>query len=453
MLRIWSFVIIFLLASCSDKEKEYDKTKAVSAFAAIDPIKLDPALENVVITLPKQQANSSWGVVGGVSGSSQNQQIENFSKNFALTKSFFSFAKPSVTLDQSSAFWSFYSGEFDDHFVFAPIIKENKLFFLNTGGVLVAYDLKANEKIWKTRIFKKLYLKNYQTPKIGYGDGKIFAIAGINKIAVVNEVDGQVIWRKDISSIPVSSPVYDENLVYVSTNDNKLYVFDAQTGEMQWVHSGILRPTAIFGAADPVIYKDIIVVSYSSGEIYALNKKTGEALWSQEFNLSRATNSDFYLNDIDATPIAKDDVVYGIGNGGLMMAIDVKTGDYLWKKEIAGIVDFWLAGDFLYLINNDNKLLAISKKTGGIKWISQLPNLEKEKKPQSKILYNGVIMIGDRLVISSLRGELLIASPLDGKIEKTFEVKKKISHAPIVVDGKIYLHRIGKYTIDVIAIE
>lgn len=82
-----------------------------------------------------------------------------------------------------------------------------------------------------------------------------------------------------------------------------------------------------------------------------------------------------------------------------------------------------------------------------------MPNLETDDKPQSKIHYNAVVMMGGKLVISSLRGELIVVSPLDGKIEKTFELGKKISHAPIIVDRKIYLHRIGKYTIDIIAIE
>ena len=90
-LKFFFLISALLLSSCSDKDKEYDKTKAVSAFAAIDPIKLDPTLEKFVITLPTQQKNNSWGIIGGTSGSAQNQQIENFAKNFAMQKSFFSF--------------------------------------------------------------------------------------------------------------------------------------------------------------------------------------------------------------------------------------------------------------------------------------------------------------------------------------------------------------------------
>jgi len=196
-----------------------------------------------------------------------------------------------------------------------------------------------------------------------------------------------------------------------------------------------------------------LLVSYSSGEIYALKKQTGDAVWSQDLNISKATSSDFYLNDIDATPLVKDGIVYAIGNGGLTAAIRLKDGNFLWKKQIAGIVDFWAAGEFLFMIDNSDKLLAVSKKTGGIKWISQFPELKKPGKPQTKIFYSGLVMAGDKLLISRADGQLLIASPFDGKIEKTFEIKKKISHSPVVVNGKIYLHSIGKYTIDLIEIQ
>lgn len=443
------FCAVLLIISC-DKDQEYDKVKAVSVFAAIDPIHLDKTLEKTEIKLPQQKNNKFWSG----SASLENQTIENFEKKFSLVeKGFFGKKTQEISLHKSSQTWFFYSGSLKDHFIFTPIIKDGKIFILDTSGMLIARDLKTEKKIWKSQIFKSNFLKNYKTPKISYADGKIFAIAGANKIAAVNEVDGKVLWEKDLASIPLSTPISDGNFVYVATNDNKLYAFKAASGDLEWVQSGIARATAIFGASDPVISKDFVIVSYSSGEIYAVKKTTGEPVWSQDLNLSKATNSDFYLNDIDATPLVKDGMIYAIGNGGLMMALNAKDGNYSWKKQIAGIVDFWGAGDFLFVINNDDKLLAVSKKTGGIKWISQLPDLQKKGKPQTKIIYSGVVMAGDKLLISRADGKLLIASPFDGKIEKTLEVDKKLSHSPVVVDGKIYLHAIGRYVIDLIEIE
>jgi outer membrane protein assembly factor BamB len=475
--RFLVFFLLILAFSACDKDEKYDQAKAVSAFAIVDVIKIDPELEKVEVKLPKQQLNDFWSG----SSSESNQRIENFafpnptfggdcSVGAVLESSCMSKYTPVLHFDppsnpslkaglekslskKSSPAWSFYSGSLADHFTFSPIIKNDQAFILDTSGELRAIDLRTENQIWKSQIFEKKFLKNYRTPKIGYSTGKIFATAGINRIVAANESDGKILWARDISSIPVSAPISDGNLVYITSNDNKLYALAASDGELQWFHSGISRSTAIFGAADPVIFKNSLIVSYSSGEIYALDKKTGEPLWSQNLNLSKATNSDFYLNDIDATPLAKDGVIYSIGNGGWMMAIAAKTGDYLWKKEIAGITDFWLAGEFLFTINNDNKLLAIHKKTGGVKWISQLPNFEKEKKPETKIIYSGVIMAGDKLLISSTRGEILTVSPFDGKIEKIFDVGQKIFHSPIVVEDKIYLHSIGKFTINLFEIQ
>jgi len=449
MRNFFALITLFCVLAACDKEKEYDKSKAISAFIAVDPIKLDPALEKVEIKIPAAQKNNFWSG----SAAAQNQRIENFAKDFSeIEKGWFS-KKREISLDKSSFAWLFYAGNIRDHFVFSPVIKDGKVFILDTSGALLAKDLASDKKIWSKRIFARKILKNYKAPRLGSCQNKLIATAGVNKVAAVNEADGEIIWSKEISSITISNPVCDEKFVYIASNDNKLYAFDLESGELNWVQSGINRSTTIFGAADPVLWKDFVIVSYSSGEIYGVKKSNGQAMWSQDLNFSKAVNSDFYLNDIDATPFVKDGMVYAIGNGGLMMAIEVKNGNFLWRKRIAGIVDFWGAGDFLFVINNDDKLLAISKKTGGIKWISQLPDFKEAKKPETKFIYSGVVMAGGKLVISRSDGELLIASPFDGKIEKTISLKKKITHAPVVIDDKIYLHSIGKWVIDLIELQ
>lgn len=441
-------ILSLFLSSCSDKKDDYDKKKAISAFAIIDTLKVDKALKDVPVILPKQQKNNIWNGAG----SNTNQRIENLSKNFLKKSGFFSNVEK-ISLKETSQIWSNFSYTSDDDFVFSPIIKDNKIFLLNASGLLSCYDINSKKRLWKSRIFAYKFLKNYQSPKIFYADNKIFAVAGVNKITAANAVNGNLLWSKDISSIPVSTPISDGKSVFVTTNDNKLYALNAEDGELQWVSSAILRTTAIFGAADPVLYNDQIIASFSSGEIYAIKKNDGEVLWSQDLNLNKANSSDFYLNDIDATPLIKDDVIYSIGNGGLMMAINAKNSNILWKREIAGITDFWLAGDFLFVINNDNRLIAVHRKTGGIKWISQLPNLKKKDKPQTKIIYDGVIMAGDKLVISNNEGELLIVSPLDGRLEKTYDTDERTYHAPVVVGDRIYLHRLGRFTIDLLEVK
>ena len=439
------FNIILICASCS-KDQEYDRKKAVSIFALKTPLEVSEKLKNVKVQIPKQKSSNFWN------GSSalQNSKIQNFKKDFSLSAKGFFNSDKEISFKRKTRDWSFYGGKLSSNFSFSPIFKDDKLYRLGVSGVLRAINLKDEKTIWKKRIFEKQYLKNYSTPKISLSNNVIFAIVGNNKVAAVDSQNGSIIWKKQISSIAISAPVSDKKLTYVLTNDNKIYAFNSKDGRLVWTHSGILRTTAIFGAANPVIYKNLLIISYSSVEIYAVKKDSGEPIWSQDLNLSKAVNSNFYLNDIDATPVVKDGMIYTIGNGGLMMAIRAKDGNYLWKREISGITNFWLAKNFLYVINNDNKLLAVEKDSGLIKWISNLPNLKKEEKPASKIIYKGVIMAGDKLLIPSFDGKLLIVSPQNGEIEKTLKIKKKISHSPIIYNNKIYLNVIGRWTNDLI---
>lgn len=428
-----------LLQACADKTT-YDKEKAVSAFAISDQVVVDLSLKDVEIKIPPQ--NSAKNAGGGL------LDIADSIENFSFTPQ----TKSKKFLSKTNSIWSGYRSAFSDRFVFAPIIRDQKIYLLDASGILEAYCLESEEKIWEKRLFPRKLLKLYQNPRIGFFENKIFAIAGSNQIVAASAEDGEILWTKTILALPVSAPVSDGKLVYVITNDNKTYALNIDDGRLVWVSTGINKPTAIFGSASPIFHKNALIVSYSSGEIYALDRNSGEPLWTQDLNVNKAGDSDFYLNDIDATPIAKDDVVYSIGNGGLMMAISAKNGNYLWKKEIAGITDFWLAEDYIYVINNDDKLLAIERSRGLIKWISQLPEFRKEKKPSTKIIYSGLIMAGDKLIIADSRGRLLVASPLDGKIEQTLKLNQKIYHAPMLVDGKIYLHALGRYTVNLIEV-
>jgi hypothetical protein len=62
-------------------------------------------------------------------------------------------------------------------------------------------------------------------------------------------------------------------------------------------------------------------------------------------------------------------------------------------------------------------------------------------------------MAGDKLLISRLDGELLIVSPINGELEKTFEIGKKISHLPVIVGEKIYFYILGKFFAELVEIE
>jgi outer membrane protein assembly factor BamB len=424
------FLITFL-SSCSINKKVDDKN-AILAFIDLDPITKDQNLKDVIITFPKAINNNYW--FGN--NSDNNQIIENFSFDI-------DFRKKNVEDKSINIGSSFVQ---NNKMVFAPIIAENKIYVLDNNGNLYAKDLLSYKTIWKAKLSSGLFKQNFAGGKISYFDGKIFSTNGYNLIICFDAKNGKILWQKTLSSILISTPISDGNQLFLITNNNQTYSLATLDGKINWIHSGISKATAILGSANPVFYKNYVISSYSSGEIYALNKKDGTLSWVYDLNLNKISNSDFILNDADATPIIKNNIAYTIGNGGLMMAIRIDDGKVLWQKKVASITDFWIAGDFIYLIDNDNKLICLYKETGGIIWFKQLKKYFNDKTSNNRIIYNGIVMAGDNLIMTNSNKELIIISPLDGEIINTIKLSGQVFHRPILVNKKLYLYLINKFS-------
>lgn len=436
---------MLVLEGCN-KDQTYDKSKAVLAYIADDNLQIDNNLVKQNIKLPQQILNSEFS--GSLAYS--NQKIENFYKKYNFSEEGFLKTQKEIALTKSWSKSILYWSDKNENFHYQPIISKQKLFVLDGSGELFAFDLLTKKILYKSQIFVKSWLKNYRSTNLAIDQDTLYATIGSNHLVAVNAQDGLVIWQKQVSAVLNSKPIVVDGHIYVTSDNNKTYCFNQQNGDIVWTHSGVPRSTSIFGNPEVSVYQDKIIVGYSSGEVYAIDKKTAESIWVQDLNLNKAITSDFYLNDVDATLLVKKDIVYAIGNGGLLKAINAKNGQVIWKKQIAGIANFWLAGDYLYVINNDNKLIAINRNSAGIKWIKNLPDYQNPKKTITKYIYNGLVMAGDKLVISRQDGVLMLVNVENAEIEKTMNLGKKIVHTPLIVNDKIYLQAVGRMAMEII---
>ncbi len=55
--------------------------------------------------------------------------------------------------------------------------------------------------------------------------------------------------------------------------------------------------------------------------------------------------------------------VYAIGVGGLIVALDLRSGRRLWEREVGGGQTPWIAGDWLFVQTADQSLAAIGART------------------------------------------------------------------------------------------
>ena len=436
MSKIVLFILlsaVFLTIGCA-RNKKTQSIDPQSIVSLSTSIKVDDELKDIKIDIPEQKTVKFWPI-----NIQTDLDIENIHKTFEYKKEL-----PDI---KKSIVYSKFSINKSNNVGSVAIIDKEIAFYLEPSGHLVAISLESKKINWRKKVFKKINVA-YRYPKIGENQEVIFSIIGDNQVVANRKKDGLELWRKEISAIPIATPIANQNMLLILTND-KLYCLNSNTGEIIWTHSASTSSLNLVGSSAPIIFQDFVIVGYSSGEVYKLNIVNGEVRWSRNLNIKIANSSNFYLNDIDANIVLKDGAIYVASNNGILNAFNLENGENLWGKNlfnnaeselfyIGSASNFWLAGGFIYSINSENQLIIIEKKSGKIKQIFNLPHFKNPKKPQTKIIYNGLVMAGDKIIISNVDGDFIIYNPLDNKIEYSYIGGFKNNHAPIVVDNKIY---------------
>ena len=76
-------------------------------------------------------------------------------------------------------------------------------------------------------------------------------------------------------------------------------------------------------------------------------------------------------NVIHVSPVIAGDTVFAAGSFNLLVAIDLRSGQRIWEREISTNNQPWAAGKYLYVLTEDARLLAVQSESGKIIWDTQ----------------------------------------------------------------------------------
>jgi outer membrane protein assembly factor BamB len=321
-----------------------------------------------------------------------------------------------------------------------PVIAENRVFTLDAEGQVTAFGAEDGKRLWRA-----LVKPAEEDSEAGLGgglafdEGRLVVATGYGTVIALDPATGKEQWRNRIG-IPVrAAPTVSGGRVFVVSYDNQLHTLAASDGRQLWTHAGITENAGMIGSAGPAVSGDIVVVPYSSGELFALRADTGRVIWSDALVREARSTPLAFLNGINGRPVIDRDRVLAISRSGRMVALDLRTGDRIWERDIAGIHTPWAAGEFIYVVSTQAEVICLSRADGRIRWLTPLPRYQDPKDKKKPIQWSGPILASDRLVLVSSHGTGVSLSPYTGEAKSRVEFPDGTFVAPVVADGTLYV--------------
>jgi alcohol dehydrogenase (cytochrome c) len=151
-----------------------------------------------------------------------------------------------------------------------------------------------------------------------------------------NVKDLHVAWifQTDVRESLETSPIVVNGVMYVTTSFDHVYALNAKTGEMYWHYKHNMGPITTYCCGPNnrgvAVYGDKVYVATLDATLVALDAKTGNVVWDKQI-----ADPTLGYSETMAPTAVDGKILIGTNGGeygirGFVKAFDAKSGDLLW---------------------------------------------------------------------------------------------------------------------------
>lgn len=251
----------------------------------------------------------------------------------------------------------------------SPAVADGIVYASSVRGTLYALDTRNGKKLWEKSIGQSEDGLHrgwmYYSPTVA--NGVVYQAYSTGKGGALMALDaktGNQLWNSPLAGgwISESSPVVDNDRVYVGGDGGWLIALEARTGKELWRK----RPAGGWMHSMPAIADGRLYMGYGGGQLVTLDAATGNELWRYK------SPDPSYIpgQTTGSSPAIAGGTVYMGFPDGNVTALDAVTGAKKWSYRTGGgiISSAAVSGETIYIGSNDGNLYAFNRETGEKRW-------------------------------------------------------------------------------------
>ena len=232
----------------------------------------------------------------------------------------------------------------------SPAVEKDKVFVGDDMGYLTAYALKNGKKLWSFQSGKRIV----GTPAVSEGI-VVFSSADC-KIYGLNAQNGNLLWTVKAAAPVLGAVTIDNGIAYIGASDHTFRAVNIHTGDVKWNFAGVKG----YIETKPLVTDKKVMFGAWDNTLYALDKADGKELWKWTGGLTR-----MHFSPAAVWPVASDGKVFITDPQRAMTAIDLKTGNTVWRtfqsmvRETIGLSE---DGERIYSKTMNDSIVCYSAK-------------------------------------------------------------------------------------------
>jgi outer membrane protein assembly factor BamB len=275
-------------------------------------------------------------------------------------------------------------------------------------------------------------------------DGNVIVVGGDKGMLLAFDMDGKPMWKTQLSSEILTSPVVGQGVVVARSVDNRIVGIDAATGLKKWTVQRAAPPLTLRLAPGMAVHDKDVIIAQPGGKLLSLLLATGAPRWEIEVGVARGATELERVTDIGGYPVVFEGEVCAVSYQGRAGCWDVTNGSPRWTRDLSSEAGVAVDQRFVFASDDKGAVYAYNRDGGTSAWKNDKLAFRRLSTPVS---YGRTVAVGDYQgyvhFLSREDGAFLARAATDGSA---------ISSTPLVA-GSNLIFQTQNGTVTAIAVE